>query len=64
MELQHQVFDEHRFVARLDMAWVGFRVALEYDGRDHAVDDRRGGDLDRVREALLARGWAPGVRAS
>ena len=45
------------------MAWVGFRVALEYDGRDHAVDDRRGRDLDR-REALLARGWAPGVRAS
>jgi hypothetical protein len=92
-ELQHEVFDEYRFIARIDMAWVEFRVALEYDGRDHAVDDRRGRDLDRreelrragwevivvtarqvlrrpewvvarVREALLARGWAPSVRAS
>ncbi|WP_328305962.1 hypothetical protein [Actinomycetospora sp. NBC_00405] len=61
--LQHEVFDEYRFIARLDMAWVEFRVALVYDGRDHAVDDRRGRPLDR-REALLARGWAPSVRAS
>lgn len=55
-ELQHEVFDEYRFVARLDMAWVEFRVAVEYDGRDHAVDDRRGRDLDR-RGELRRAGW-------
>lgn len=55
-ELQHEVFDEQRFVGRLDMAWVAFKVALEYDGRDHAVDDRRGRDLDR-RDDLRREGW-------
>jgi len=51
--LQHEVFDEHRFVARLDMAWVEFQVLR----RPEWV-------VARVREALLARGWAPSVRAS
>lgn len=55
-ELQHEVFDEYGFVARLDAAWPEFRVALEYDGRDHALDDQRGRDLDR-REALRRLGW-------
>lgn len=40
----------------LDLAWPAFRVALEYDGRDHALCDRRGRDLDRL-EDLRGDGW-------
>ena len=42
---------------RLDMAYRRHRLALEYDGRQHAEDARQWGrDLDR-REWLDARGW-------
>lgn len=41
---------------RTDLAWPRFRVALEYDGRDHAVSDRRARDIDRI-EALRRAGW-------
>lgn len=50
------MFDEYGFVARLDTSWPEFKVVLEYDGRDHALEDRRGRDLDR-REALRRLGW-------
>lgn len=53
--VQYQVVDEHR-VARVDMAWATYRVALEYDGHDHALADRRGKDIDRI-EDLRSLGW-------
>lgn len=55
-EVQYQVFDEHRKVARLDMAWERYRVALEYDGLDHTLEDRRGRDIDRI-EDVRSLGW-------
>lgn len=41
---------------RLDLAWPEYGVAVEYDGRDHAVADRRGRDIDRLDE-LRTQGW-------
>jgi hypothetical protein len=41
---------------RLDLAWPEYGVAVEYDGRDHALADRRGRDIDRL-DALRAQGW-------
>jgi hypothetical protein len=48
--------DSGRFVARLDLAYPEFRVAVEYDGRQHAdlVQFRR--DADRW-PAIAAQGW-------
>jgi len=52
---QHVVRDASgAFVARLDLAYVGPRVAIEYDGAFH-WDQRREDDLRR--EALRALGW-------
>lgn len=54
---QYEVRDAFgTFVARTDLAWPEFRVAVEYDGRDHAQSDRRGRDLDRL-DALRRAGW-------
>lgn len=44
------------FVARLDMAWPQHRVAIEYDGRQHADPDQFRRDADRWR-AISAEGW-------
>lgn len=44
-------------VYRLDLAFPGVKVAVEYDGRQHAEDDRQWGhDLTR-REDLDGMGW-------
>ncbi|HEY2195006.1 MAG TPA: hypothetical protein VGH76_22285 [Actinomycetospora sp.] len=53
---QHEVWDGPWFVARLDLAWPEWKVALEYDGHDHAADDRRGRDVERIDE-LRGLGW-------
>jgi very-short-patch-repair endonuclease len=55
-ELQYQIRDiTGRERYRLDFAWDGPRVALEYDGRE-AHEDRA--DQDAARDAdLRARGW-------
>ncbi|ONI63010.1 hypothetical protein CSIV_16470 [Microbacterium sp. CSI-V] len=45
-----------RFVARLDMAYRDYRVAVEYDGRHHALDEQFRRDADRWR-AIGAAGW-------
>jgi hypothetical protein len=45
-----------RFVARVDLAWPEWKVAVEYDGHDHALDDRRGRDVERI-DALRRLGW-------
>lgn len=54
--VQYQVCDEHRKVARVDMAWKRYRVALEYDGHDHTLEDRRGRDIDLI-EDVRSLGW-------
>ena len=53
-----ELFDrEGRFVARLDMAYPRWRVAVEYDGAHHERDARqRQRDRER-REAIEALGW-------
>lgn len=53
---QHEIWDERGFVARVDLAFVTARVAVEYEGDHHGerswlrTDRQR---LDRLREA----GW-------
>jgi hypothetical protein len=54
--VQYVVLDGRRFVARVDLAWPEWKVALEYDGHDHALEDRRGHDVDRIDE-LRRLGW-------
>ena len=53
---QFEVRDGGGFVARVDFAWVGHRLALEYDGLWHAdpVQFRR--DRERLNR-LTAAGW-------
>ncbi|KQY97042.1 hypothetical protein B5M43_005170 [Microbacterium sp. MEC084] len=57
-DLNHDIYDDHgTHIARLDQAYVRYRVAPEYDGRVHAEDVgqfRR--DADRW-EAIRAAGW-------
>ncbi|GAA2174541.1 hypothetical protein GCM10009846_20880 [Agrococcus versicolor] len=46
-----------RFLARVDLAWPSLRVALEYDGEQHRLDDRQfARDIERG-EALERAGW-------
>lgn len=52
---QHVVRDPSgNFVARLDLAYLGCRLAIEYDGAFHW--EQRGED-DRRRDAVRALGW-------
>lgn len=44
------------FRYELDLAWRRFKVAVEYDGKDHARDDRRWRDVDR-HDVLRRDGW-------
>ncbi|NMO92590.1 hypothetical protein [Actinomycetospora sp. TBRC 11914] len=53
---QYEVWDGPWQVARVDFAWPERKLALEYDGRDHTTDDRRGIDVDRIDE-LRRLGW-------
>lgn len=43
-------------VYELDLAWPEYRVAVEYDGRDHTRGDRRWRDVDRL-DALRREDW-------
>ncbi|MFG2046900.1 endonuclease domain-containing protein [Micromonospora sp. NPDC048935] len=55
-ETQWVVADKGRFVARLDLAWPQFKVAVEYDGLWH--DDPEQFHRDRQRlNRLLGCGW-------
>lgn len=52
---QHVIRDASgNFVARLDLAYLGHRLAIEYDGAFHW--EQRGED-DRRRDAVRALGW-------
>ena len=53
---QYEVWDGRRFVARPDLSWPEWKVAVEYDGWDHTAEDRRGRDVERVDE-LRRLGW-------
>jgi len=57
-ETQIEVYDDSGcFVARLDMGWRPWRVAVEYDGAQHWTDPaQRTRDIDRWAE-LEALGW-------
>ncbi|OZD46372.1 hypothetical protein CH252_21390 [Rhodococcus sp. 06-1477-1B] len=44
------------FVARLDIAYPGYRVAVEYDGRQHAELEQFRRDADRW-PAIARQGW-------
>lgn len=45
------------FVARLDLGWREWKVAVEYDGTQHWTDSKqRSRDIDRIAE-LEALGW-------
>ena len=55
--VQHEVRDDQgRFVARVDLAYVQARVAVEYDGDHHRDRAQWRRDLGR-RERLEAMGW-------
>ena len=45
-----------RFVARLDLAYPDYRVAVEYDGRQHADLEQFRRDADRW-PAIARQGW-------
>ena len=55
-ETQLEVYEGSRCVARVDFGWREQKLALEYDGRDHTKDDRRGIDVDRI-DDLRRLGW-------
>lgn len=48
--------DDGRLVARLDLAYRRYRVAVEYDGRHHADPDQFARDADRWAD-IDAEGW-------
>lgn len=55
--LQWRVGDEDGIGFRLDLAWPELRLAVEYDGRQHAEDASQWGrDIGR-REWLDSHGW-------
>ena len=55
--LQHEIFDERGFVARVDFAWVAQRVVLFGDSWEHH-HSRQSFDHDHEqRERLAACGW-------
>ena len=53
---QYVVEHGGRFVARVDLAWPGLRVAVEYDGAWHAEPGQFARDRRRL-NALQAAGW-------
>ena len=56
-EVQFRILHEGRFVARVDLAWPAWRIAIEYDGLWH-VGSRPQMGLDRRRlNALFRAKW-------
>ena len=55
--VQHEEFDGSRLVARVDLAYPQWKIAIEYEGDGHRVDkDQWRRDIQRQRE-LEDRGW-------
>lgn len=38
---QIEVYDEYRFIGRLDMGWPEWKVGVQYDGAQHWTDPRQ-----------------------
>jgi hypothetical protein len=56
-EAQFAVFDDGRFLARVDLAWPELKIAIEYDGLWH-VGSARQMHADRERlNRLVGAGW-------
>jgi hypothetical protein len=55
-ELNSDLFHGGQFVARLDLAYWRYRVAVEYDGRQHASLEQFRRDADRW-PAIARAGW-------
>ena len=53
---QHEIRHEGRFVARVDLALVDQRIAIEYDGAWHALREQLSKDRARL-NALTRAGW-------
>lgn len=55
-EVQHPILDANGFVARVDLAFPGCRVAVEYDGEWHALRMQLSKDRQRMNR-IQAAGW-------
>jgi hypothetical protein len=55
-EVQYRVFADHRFVARVDLAWPDAKVAVEYDGAWHGGPGQLHADRRRLNR-LVGAGW-------
>jgi hypothetical protein len=56
-EVQVPVLDRRgRVVAHADLGWARHRIAVEYEGRQHAEADQFGRDVDRY-SLMAAGGW-------
>ncbi|MDR2999521.1 MAG: hypothetical protein LBU78_15505 [Microbacterium sp.] len=55
--VQHEVREDRRFIARIDLAYPGLQIAIEYEGDGHRTDqDQWRRDIQRTRD-LEDRGW-------
>lgn len=52
----HDVIVSGEWIARVDLAWLAARLAVEYDGAVHVTEERRRHDAAR-RNLLQAAGW-------
>ncbi|MBN1092513.1 DUF559 domain-containing protein [Blastococcus sp. TML/M2B] len=56
-EVQHPIVDRWgREVAHADLGWARWKIALEYEGRQHAEREQFGRDVDRY-SLMAADGW-------
>ncbi|WP_344128600.1 endonuclease domain-containing protein [Luedemannella flava] len=55
-EVQWEIRDESGFVARVDLAYPRWRIAIEYDGAWHATTEQLQRDRRRLNR-LQAAGW-------
>ncbi len=53
---QYEIVANGRFIARMDLAWPQYRIAIEYDGIWHADPGQFARDRRRL-NALIAAGW-------
>lgn len=56
-KVNFKIRDEHgAVILRFDLSYPGLKIAVEYDGRQHAEDPQRRIDIER-RERLDNEGW-------
>ncbi|MBB5870425.1 very-short-patch-repair endonuclease [Allocatelliglobosispora scoriae] len=53
---QHAIYQDGTFIARVDLAWPQFKIAIEYDGQWHIATAQFHKDRRRL-NALQAAGW-------